>query len=182
MSLLKVCNSETSTINKKFTNTSGTDTVTDLCGDVCGTVSVRSDVKPIIKKTNNEKLPFKLANNVSFKVVYKDNNKNKIIYKIPVKKGYKWDGASIPSCFQWLAGKNNEPEYAVASMVHDVMCQKHSVIGHDRRLSSNVFKTLLKQNGTPSFGANIMSWCVDAYQYLFSNWKSPIRKYVKAVA
>ena len=54
-------------------------------------------------------------------------------------------------------------------MVHDKMCEDHSKINYNRNLSSNIFKALLKGNGTPFIKAEVMSWCVDFYQIVFSD-------------
>ena len=155
----------------KYQHIQGTDSVTNLFGISCGEVSVSGNIRPDVLKTNDEEKPFTLNNDMTFKIRYTDKDEKEQVYKIGVKKGYKWDGASIPKILQWIIGKNTNPAFAVASMLHDVMCENHAEIGNDRKLSSNVFKALLKQNGTSNFKANVMTWAVDLYQKLFVNWE-----------
>ena len=164
------CNFSKTGNGSQYLNTTGYASVKNLFGEKSGNVAIFSDVKPNIIKTSDKEKPFTLNNNVVFYVLYKDNNENRKLFRFKVPKGYKWDGASIPSWIQWGIGKNDEPEYAVASMVHDVMCEDHSKIGNNRKLSSSIFKALLMQNGVLFTFAKIMSWFVDLYQKFFANW------------
>ena len=160
----------------QYMNTIGFTSVKNLFFQKKGDVAIFSNVKPNIIKTNDKEKPFLLNNNVKFCILYKDVKGGKNIYNFEVPKGYRWDGASIPSWLQWGVGKNDEPEYAVASMVHDVTCEDHSKVGHDRKLSSSIFKALLIQNGVISIFAKIMSWCVDLYQKFFADWSKKDKK------
>lgn len=155
---------------EQYLNTLGYSSVKNLLFQKRGGVAIFSNVKPNIVKTNDKEKPFMLNNNVIFHVLYKDENEKKNIYCFEVPKGYKWDGASIPSWLQWGVGKNDAPQYAVASMVHDVTCEDHSKVGHNRKVSTGIFKALLMQNGVLSIGAKIMSWFVDLYQKIFADW------------
>ena len=166
----------------KYRMTNATDSVLGIFGQKNGNVSIKSNSIPKIIKTNDTDKPFTLDNDVTFSINYLDSENKEQKYKIPVKKGYKWDGASIPTGLQWAVGEKETPEYAVASMLHDVMCEDHSKIGNNRNLSSNIFRALLKINGTSSIGANIMSWFVDLYQYCFSNWDEDKSKKTKFIA
>ena len=159
------------TVDKEYTKTLGAAPVTNLLGRTLGNVTVFGNERPIIEKTGDKEWPFILANDVTFNIVYKDNNNNEKVYRIDAKKGYKWDGASIPSFCQRFVGKNDESSFAVASMVHDLMCEDKSLVDHDRILSSNIFKALLSPNKTPSRKAKVMAWFVDCYQKFFANWK-----------
>lgn len=81
-----------------------------------------------------------------------------------------YDGASIP-CFLWfLIGANTNPFYKIPSLIHDVICNNHELIGYDRKLSSKVFRALLLKEGVSVFKANIMYYAVDIFQRFIVNW------------
>jgi hypothetical protein len=52
-----------------------------------------------------------------------------------------WDGASIPKLFQQLIGDPLDPEFCLASFVHDYLYGKR----YDRLLSDDVFLKLLEE-------------------------------------
>lgn len=112
---------------------------------------------------NKEKFPFKLSNDVDFFIAYKYSDVN---YKISFKKGFVWDGASIPSFFWRFIGQKGDPEFLIASMVHDKLCNEHNLIGNNRLLSSLIFRELLIACKVPKFKANMMFFVVDNFQKL----------------
>lgn len=91
-------------------------------------------------------------------------------YKILVKEGYAWDGASIPR-FAWrLIGSPYESIFLRASLVHDKMCENKNNIGYDRAFSTNVFNALLERAGVGKFKRFLMKNSVACYQTLFCDW------------
>ena len=122
-----------------------------------------------LEKKSKSKYPFKLDNNVDFTVVT-----NKRTFTFRIHKGYNWNGADIPSCV-WVVGSSKDNAFLVPSMVHDYILQfktyifkevLHNVLTVDeyRRLTSLIFRHLLKESGTSTIKANIMAWAVDAFQ------------------
>lgn len=99
------------------------------------------------------------------------DNKKFVQYNFIIKENYCWDGASIPKLFWRVIGSNASAEFLVASLVHDVLCENHQYIDHDRQLSSNVFRALLIASGVSEFKANIMYKSVDIFQRFCGNWK-----------
>ena len=43
--------------------------------------------------------------------------------ELEIGRGYTWDGASIPRQLWWLVGKPLDPRFALASLVHDWICE-----------------------------------------------------------
>lgn len=98
------------------------------------------------------------------------NHKQERTYKILVKEGYTWDGASIPR-FAWrLIGSPSESIFLRASLVHDKMCENKNNIGYDRAFSTNVFNALLEKAGVGKFKRFLMKNSVACFQTLFCNW------------
>lgn len=131
------------------------------------------------KAKEKKKYPFKLDNDV---VVTIDTDERRFSFKI--KKGYIWNGADIPRCFWRLIGSRTDNAYLKASMVHDFMLEHKKYILEDvlkssmsfkeyRRLTSLIFRQILKDTGTNTIKANIMSWCVDVFQMTLNKkgWK-----------
>jgi len=94
------------------------------------------------------------------------------VYIIDIPKGYTWNGANIPRCFWCLIGSMGESSFLDASMVHDILTEKKSLVAYDRQLSSMIFRELLIASGVSKFKANIMYKAVDIYQKLFCDWSS----------
>lgn len=88
-------------------------------------------------------------------------------YVFKIEKNYTWDGATIPRLLWRLIGSKTQPEFLIASLVHDCVCEKHLLVNYDRKLSSKVFRALLFVAGVSKFKANIMYFFVDLYQRLF---------------
>ena len=122
------------------------------------------------KADEKKKYPFKLDNDV---VVTIDTDIRKISFKI--RSGYIWNGADIPRYFWRLIGSRTDNAYLKASMVHDFMLEHKKYIMEEtlknsmsvkeyRRLTSLIFRQILKDTGTNTIKANVMSWCVDVFQ------------------
>lgn len=81
-------------------------------------------------------------------------------YTIYIKKGYTWDGASCP-------GFHHIPALLDASMVHDMMCENHALIGHDRQLSSMIFREMGIASGVNKAFMYTAYYAVDNFQKFF---------------
>jgi hypothetical protein len=67
-------------------------------------------------------------------------------FSLMVYAGYAWDGASIPRYLWWLFGKPLSPEFRLASLWHDRLCELSECI-EDRIIADAVFLRLLKDAG-----------------------------------
>ena len=92
--------------------------------------------------------------------------KNKC-YCFVIPKFYYWNGANIPRVFWRLIGSKSDPKFLIPSMVHDVLCENHNYIDHDRYLSSLIFRGLLKAAGVKPLTRWAMFHSVDNFQNLF---------------
>lgn len=139
----------------------------------------RSDKSTIVVDKNGERTtlwkdkenyPFKLDNSI---IVTVDSTKRKFSFKIPEK--YVWDGSSIPRIFWTLIGSKEKLQFLTASLVHDYLLEhKHFVLEEVlkneldmkefRRLTSLIFREILKDCEVPTIKANIMSWTVQTWQ------------------
>ena len=131
-------------------------------------------------KKEKKKFPFKLDNDV---IVTVDTDERRFSFKI--KKKYIWNGADIPRCFWRLVGSRTDNAFLTASMVHDFMLENKKFILEDvlkntmtaseyRRLTSLIFRQILKDTGTGTIKANVMAWCVQTFQCAFNRkeWKN----------
>lgn len=116
-----------------------------------------------------KKYPFELCNNVKVKVTT-----NKRQFEFNIKKPYAWNGADIPKTLFWV-GQSKDNNYLIASMVHDFMLEHKQYLFVDvlkeqlkvkeyRRLTSLVFREILKNQKTNVIKANVMAWFVDVFQ------------------
>lgn len=118
---------------------------------------------------DKKKYPFMLNNTVE---VFIRTSNLEFSFKIPA--GYKWNGADIPKIL-FVFGQSKDNNYLHASMVHDYLLEQRkwifrSVLDYKltadeyRRLTSLVFRQILKDEKTNTIKANIMAWCVDVFQ------------------
>lgn len=107
------------------------------------------------------KYPFE--NKQALKVTLFDHLKQRK-HEFTIPKNYCWDGATIPRFFWRLIGAKTSAEFLIPSMVHDWMCVYHASVGHDRNLSSRVFRALLHEAGVSGFKAQMMYLAVDNFQ------------------
>ena len=134
------------------------------------------DPKEIIKQ--KKKYPFELFNCVIVDIV---TTHRKFALKIPV--GYVWNGADIPRFLWRLIGSRTDNDFLIASMIHDYLLEFKFyiidyVIGSSisikeyRRLTSLIFRHVIKKQGTNTIKANVMSYCVDVFQmFNFKGWR-----------
>ncbi len=100
-------------------------------------------------------------------------------YDIVIEKGYRWDGASIPRIFWHLIGTKTQPEFQIASMLHDKLCENHKLINNDRYLSTLVLIGCMKSAEVCAFKRWLIKHTVDNYQK-FCGWvEDKTSKYFK---
>lgn len=119
---------------------------------------------------HKKKYPYKLDNEIICAI-----NTSERLFYIVIPAGYCWNGADIPSFLWTFVGSKDSPEFKIPSMVHDYIlefkediCKNilHSTmnIKDYRRLTSLIFRYLLKEYGTGTIKSNIMSWAVQTFQ------------------
>lgn len=122
--------------------------------------STPEEIKDINKK------PYLLLHELEVTVIYGEKT-----YKFIIEKHYRWNGANIPFGLWNLIGSPSDNRFRIPSMVHDYLTENHSVINHDRLLSSVIFERLLRVAGVNKLKRKLMFLAVDNYQKLFCNWK-----------
>ena len=105
-----------------------------------------------------------------FVTVFDKRRAEQAEYKFLIDKGYQWDGASIPRAFWRLIGSKTEPEFQIASLLHDTLCENHSFINNDRYLSTLVLIGCMKSADVCAFKRWLIKHSVDNYQK-FCGWK-----------
>ena len=108
-----------------------------------------------------KKYPFICKTELKVKLF--DHEKEEV-YSFTIPKGYCWNGSDIPRIFWRIIGSKSEPQYLIASCLHDYMLENKEVIDYDRKLTSKVFKGCLRTAGVSSFKAQIMYLAVDTFQ------------------
>ncbi len=120
------------------------------------------------EKDDIAKKPF--LNKKDIAVVLFDLKRNSR-YAFSIKRGYTWDGATIPR-FAWrVIGAKTDPRFLIPSMIHDVLCENHCFAGNDRYFADKVFERLLYVSGVGSFKRWAMFHCVDNFQK-FQGWRA----------
>lgn len=127
---------------------------------------------------SKKKYPFKLHNSITVCVAT-----TKRVFTFCIHNGFTWNGADIPRFLWRLIGSRTDNDFLLASMVHDYLLYFkfqiiEEVLGQDvtiseyRRLTSIIFREILRKNGTKPIKANVMSWFVDTFQKLLQNtWR-----------
>lgn len=123
---------------------------------------------------NKKDYPFILCRDVIVTVFTTDF---KFSFKIPKK--YVWNGADIPRSLWALVGASKDNDFLKASLVHDFMLQHKQFIYYEvldervsvsefRRLSSLIFRQILKDCDVNCIKSNVMSWFVQSFQSTFN--------------
>lgn len=131
--------------------------------------NIKDDDPEPVKQSKIEN-PYELFNTVTLTVVT-----NYRQFSFDIYNGFIWNGADIPKVLWLLVGSRYNPEFRVASMIHDFMLQFKKYLLNEvllnqitkaeyRRLTSLIFREKIKAQGTNTIKANIMSWCVDVFQ------------------
>ena len=139
----------------------------------------KNDPDFVIK--SKKKYPFVLMNTIKVEIIEKKKN---TYFEFEIPKGYIWNGADIP---KWLFvfGQSKDNNYLLASMVHDFMLEhktfiykyvlkKSMTVDEYRKLTSLIFREILKEEKTNVIKANFMAFAVDFYQKFINvkQWKS----------
>ena len=85
--------------------------------------------------------------------------------EVAVPRYYTWDGASIPSLCWRLIGKPLDPRFALASLVHDWICE-HAETRPQRVFADAMFLWLLRDAGVAPWRHYAMFLAVTAYRRL----------------
>lgn len=130
-----------------------------------------TDNRKITPQTTDDELkdikdkPLILKNRVFCKIQYGGKS-----YGFIIKKGYTWDGATIPA-FAWaLIGSPLDTQFHIASLIHDMICQHHDYINNNRWLSTTIFCSLLETAKVVRWKRFIMFQSVDNYQKVKGAW------------
>ena len=133
-----------------------------------------TDNREITPETSDEEVddikskPLIIKNRLFCRLTYKGKS-----YGFLIKKGYTWDGATIPP-FAWaLIGSKLDPQFHIASLVHDTLCQHHEYVGNNRYLSTLVFCALLEVARVGPYKRFCMFHSVDNFQKVIGGWKCP---------
>ena len=123
---------------------------------------------PYYGKEQNRRIdekPFLNKKDLTVKITYLGEE----IPEFTIMSGYTWDGATIPRIFWRLIGSNTSPEFLIPSLIHDVLCENHEYIQHDRYLSTLILERLLYCSGVCPFKRWLMKHSVDNFQK-FCKW------------
>ena len=142
-------------------------------------VRVINEEDPNAVKQQKKKYPFELHNSIDIKVIT-----TKREFEFTVYNGYTWNGADIPRFLWTPVGSRTDNDFLIASMIHDYLLEfkKYMLdevlentisVKEYRRLTSLIFRHILKEQGTNTIKANIMSWAVQVFQSTinFKQWQ-----------
>lgn len=148
--------------------------ILDVNFDTTPMVKVRvirdGDSLAIIK--NKEHFPFELVKDIKVKIETTERE-----FCFVIRSGYCWNGADIPKPLFFI-GQSKDNNYLIASMVHDYMLEYRGMIYNTvlnrklcqneyRRLTSLIFREILKKHKTNVVKANFMGFGVDFFQKYF---------------
>ena len=123
-------------------------------------VMTKEEIKAAKKK------PLYLTNNIT--VVLYDYVKNER-YKFKIVAYYDYDGATINKFFWRLIGSKEDIRFKIASLIHDVLCENHHYVNHDRYFANKIFERCLFVGATCGFVRWMMFHSVDNFQK-FCGW------------
>lgn len=121
------------------------------CTGVCKPLPSDSDERWEYKK----KFPYINKRRILFDVTYKGKQ-----YCILIAKGFRWNGTNCLFLQHY-------PKLLNASMVHDLLCNEHSLVDNDRQLSSLIFREIGIASKVNKAFMYIAYHSVDNYQKLF---------------
>lgn len=97
------------------------------------------------------------------------DKKKERFYKVEIKQGYTWDGASIPRLCWRIIGPKTDNRFLRASLIHDKLCENKQLVNYDRYFADKVFERLLFVAGVPAYKRWLMFHSVDNFQK-FKKW------------
>ena len=141
----------------------------DIYFDIIPRVGIRYPVNSdsTTDKLAKKKYPFINKRVLSVRLI--DKRKD-ITYGFTIKRGYCFDGASIPRFFWRVIGSNTDNTFLIAALVHDILCENHNYVNYDREFSTIVFNALLEAAEVPSLRRFVMKHSVDLYQRFGCDW------------
>lgn len=141
---------------------------------------IDEDNDSALTKKSKCRYPFELTSKTTFTVT---TTRREFYFTIP--KGYCWNGADIPP-FIWWVGASKDNEFLLPSLVHDYLLEfktyiynnnfKDTSVMEYKRITSLIFRQLLKESGTSDIKANLMSFAVDAFQSTLNRGSWNIQK------
>lgn len=111
------------------------------------------DSADTIKKKNKKQ--FIVSTDCSLTVYFNDDS----TFVLTAKKGYLFDGATIP----FNIGKGNM-KLLIPALFHDIMCDDKACVSYNRQLSSDIFYEALLECEVQPFIAKLMYTVVNIYQ------------------
>lgn len=94
--------------------------------------------------------------------------------QIDIEANYVYNGSDIPAGLEFFVGSKEDIRFLKGALPHDYVLEHKEkfkdVFGADisnaeyRRLTSLMYREVIKNTGTGTIKANIMSWCVDVFQ------------------
>ena len=130
-------------------------------------LKITSDIAPITgvctplpsdskaTKEYKKKFPYINKKRVLFDINYLGTQ-----YCFIVEKGFRWNGTNCLFLQHY-------PKLLDASMVHDLLCNKHELVNNDRQLSSMIFREIGISSGVNKAFMHVAYHAVDVYQKFY---------------
>lgn len=142
--------------------------------DLTYVVSKDGHIRTVLE--DKKKFPYKIRRKLNFCVHLKDG-----WHRITIPAGYVWNGADIIKTLWLIVGTQFNPEFLLASLLHDFMLENREPIMNVtfkgilkpqeyRAVTSNVFYYGLIHSGVSEKKANLMRFFVDKFQMLFGGF------------
>jgi Protein of unknown function (DUF1353) len=82
-------------------------------------------------------------------------------HRLPVPRGFQFDGASVPRWLWWLKGFSPLDRSIVAALAHDWLCEHPEIL--PRVVGDAIFISLLRRSGISEWRATLMYLAVRAW-------------------
>ena len=127
----------------------------------------------IKSKVNNMNLKVNIIKEDVF-ILLEDVVVESLVYKITVKKGFDFDGASIPQAFWGVYGNPLSGNFRIAALVHDVLYASQKV---SRDSADDIFLDLMKQHKVGYLKRQSMYYAVRSAGWY--SWKQLTREEIE---